>query len=150
MRPGLRESKHGRSLEHMRNMQGAEMSRDRMMATAEKLLHYCREGQEARGLDELYHPDCVSVEAMAGPDGSRAAQGIDAIRAKHAWWAGAFEMHGGSVEGPFPHGDDRFAVIFAVDATERATGKRTSMQEVAIYSVDADGRVIREEFFCGA
>jgi hypothetical protein len=125
------------------------MSRETMLRTAETLVRYCREGQEATGLEELYRPDCVSVEAMAGPDGSPEARGIEAIRAKHAWWADSFEMHGGSVEGPFPHGEDRFAVIFAMDATERASGRRAAMKEVGLYTVDADGRVIREEFFYG-
>jgi ketosteroid isomerase-like protein len=47
---------------------------------------------------------------------------------------------------PFLHGDDRFAVIFDIDATEKATGQRMPMREVAVYHV-ADGRIVREEFF---
>jgi ketosteroid isomerase-like protein len=68
------------------------------------------------------------------------------VRQKHAWWYGAFEVHDAGVEGPFPHGDDRFALIFDIDATNRATGERTRMKEVAVYHV-RDGRIVREEFF---
>jgi ketosteroid isomerase-like protein len=72
--------------------------------------------------------------------------GLAAIKGKHAWWQDNFEMHGGDVDGPFPHGDDRFAVIFEVDATMKATGQRSRMREVAVYHVK-DGLIVREEFF---
>ena len=35
---------------------------------AKTLVEYCNTGQEARGLDELYAPHAVSVEAMVPPD----------------------------------------------------------------------------------
>jgi ketosteroid isomerase-like protein len=56
------------------------------------------------------------------------------------------EVHSAEVEGPFLHGDDRFAVIFDIDATDKASGQRMPMREVAVYHV-ADGRIVREEFF---
>ncbi len=114
---------------------------------AEALVAHCREGTEAEGLRTLYHPDAVSVEAaaMPGADG-REASGLDAIRAKHDWWASAMEVHSASTSEPFLHGEDRFALIFEVDATERASGQRRQMREVAVYTV-ADGQIVREEFF---
>jgi ketosteroid isomerase-like protein len=117
------------------------------ITVADRLAEYCRSGQEARALDELYHPDAVSVEAapMPGAD-SAEVRGLDAIRRKHAWWNDAFEVHEASVDGPFPHGTDRFALVFAFEATQRATGQRSGMREVAVYTV-ADGRIVREEFF---
>ncbi len=124
------------------------MSRDAMLATADKLVEYCRTQQEARGLDELYHPDAVSVESVAQEGGGpRETVGIEGIRGKHVWWAENFEVHGGSVDGPHPHGDDRFALIFDMDATHRASGQRSKMHEIGVYTTDADGRIIREEFF---
>jgi ketosteroid isomerase-like protein len=118
-----------------------------LMAVANKLVENCRTGQEAAGLDALYHPDAVSVEAMAMPgQETGAVTGIAAIKAKHDWWYGAFEMHSTTAEGPFLHGADRFAVIFGMDTTERATGTRMQMREVAIYTVAA-GKITREEFF---
>ena len=113
----------------------------------EQLVTYCRAGDTATGLDTLYAADAVSVEAAANPEtGSAVTEGLDGIRGKHAWWDENFEVHSASVDGPFPHGDDRFGVIFELDATEKATGKRNAMKELAIYHV-ADGKIVREEFF---
>jgi ketosteroid isomerase-like protein len=122
------------------------MGSNALSAVANRLVELGRSGQTAQGLDELYAPDVVSVEAAAMPGMPAAITGLDALRAKHAWWYGAFEVHGGEIDGPFLHGEDRFAVIYAMDATERATGKRTSMKEVGVYTV-ANGRIVREEFF---
>lgn len=110
---------------------------------AAALVDGCRAGTEEANLDRLYAPDAVSVEARDNGNG-RVAEGLDAIRAKHAWWAENAEVHAAEVEGPFPDGDDRFAVIFRMDAT--LFGERSQMAEVAVYTV-AGGRIVREEFF---
>ena len=124
------------------------MSREKMLETAEALVRLCREGREAEALDTLYDPGCVSVEANTPGEMSEAA-GLEAIRGKHAWWSENFELHDATVEGPFPHGPDRFAVIFGMDTTEKATGTRSQMREVAVYTVTPAGRIRREEFFYG-
>ena len=113
---------------------------------AEALVEGCRTGQEGRNLDRLYHPDAVSVEPADFSGAGRETRGIEGIRGKHAWWSAAFETHSSSAEGPFLHGDDRFAVIFDVDATDKASGKRMPMREVGVYHVSA-GKIMREEFF---
>ncbi len=117
-----------------------------LISVAEKLVAYCQANNEAKGLEELYAPDAVSVEALEMPGAGRDAVGIDAIRGKHDWWNSAFEAHETSAEGPFLCGDDRFAVIFSMDVTEKATGDRQKSQEVGIYTVK-DGKIVREEFF---
>jgi ketosteroid isomerase-like protein len=121
-----------------------------LMKTAEALVAHCRNGTEAEGLNTLYHPDCVSVEAMGMGGGPREFSGLDAIRGKHDYWNATNEVTGGSVDGPFPHGDDRFAVIFDMSGREKATGKEFAMREVAVYHVDPAGKITREEFFYGA
>ncbi|MGS4946885.1 SnoaL-like domain-containing protein [Meridianimarinicoccus sp. RP-17] len=113
---------------------------------AQALVDGCRAGTEEANLERLYAPEAVSVEAQDTGNG-RVAEGLDAIRAKHAWWAENATVHAAEVEGPFNHGDDRFAVIFRIDAT--LFGERTRMAEVAIYTV-ADGRIVREEFYYGS
>lgn len=115
---------------------------------AKELVAGCREGRERANLDRLYAPDAVSVEAM-DMGGGRETRGLAAIHGKHDWWEGAFITHGLTVEGPFLHGDDRFAVIFGMDTENRETGERTQGREVAVYHV-ADGRIVREEFFYSA
>jgi len=117
---------------------------------AKRLVAVCRAGEERTALDTLHAADAVSVEAAAMPGGmGREAAGLDAIRAKHDWWDGAMEVHSAEVDGPYLHGEDRFAVIFTVDATDRTSSERRRMRAVAVYTV-ADGRIRREEFYYGA
>ncbi|MEM9050070.1 MAG: nuclear transport factor 2 family protein [Pseudomonadota bacterium] len=113
---------------------------------ADALVAHCKAGREAEALTQLYAPNAVSVEATAFDGGDRETAGIDGIRGKHAWWDANFEVHGGAVDGPFLHGPDRFAVIFEIDATHKASGSRNPMKEVALYTV-ADAKIVREEFF---
>jgi ketosteroid isomerase-like protein len=98
-------------------------------------------------LDTLYAEDCVSVEAacMPGNDSPETA-GLDAIRAKHAWWEAEMEFLSGTIEGPHLHGDDRFALVFKSVIREKSSGTEIPMEEVAIYTV-RDGKIAREEFF---
>lgn len=123
------------------------MSVDTLKAVADTLVEYCKTQQEEKGLSELYDPGAISVEAMAMPGMDRASEGVDAIRGKHAWWNENFEVHSAEVQGPFLHADDRFAVIFSLDATNKANGERSAMQEVGLYTINAAGKIVREEFF---
>ncbi len=115
---------------------------------ANELVAGCREGRERANLNMLYASDAVSVEA-ADMGGGREMQGMAGIIGKHDWWESTQTVHAMTVDGPFLHGDDRFAVIFAMDVEDKATGKRTDFREVAIYHV-RNGRIVREEFFYGA
>ncbi|MEX3016245.1 SnoaL-like domain-containing protein [Gymnodinialimonas hymeniacidonis] len=113
---------------------------------ANTLVEACRTQNEASLLENHYHPDAVSVEAADFSGMGRETKGVDGIKGKHEWWVSNFEVHGGDVQGPFLHGDDRFAVIFSMDVTKKASGERSQMSEVAIYHV-ADGKIVREEFY---
>jgi ketosteroid isomerase-like protein len=115
---------------------------------ANELVAGCREDRARENLERLYAPDAVSVEAM-DMGGGRETHGLAGIHGKHDWWEGAFISHGLTVEGPFLHGDDRFAVVFGMDTTDKATGQRSQGREVAVYHVK-DGRIVREEFFYSA
>ncbi len=113
---------------------------------ANTLVEACRTQNEASLLDNHYHADAVSVEAADFSGMGRETQGVDGIKGKHEWWASNFDVHGGDVQGPFLHGEDRFAVIFSMDVTEKASGERSQMSEVAVYHV-ADDKIVREEFY---
>ncbi len=114
---------------------------------ADTLVAANRENKTADLLANHYAADAVSVEATSmDPSQSRTSEGLEAIRGKHAWWESAMTVHSAKVEGPFLHGEDRFAVIYEIDATEKESGRRNEMREVAIYHVK-DDKIVREEFF---
>lgn len=112
---------------------------------ANELVAGCRENRAQANLDRLYAPDAVSVEAM-DMGGGTTTSGLAGIHGKHDWWEASFDTHSVTVDGPFLHGDDRFAVIFGMDTTNKATGVRSQGREVAVYHVK-DGKIVREEFF---
>jgi ketosteroid isomerase-like protein len=111
-----------------------------------KLVALCREGKGEECKDTLYASDIVSVEASAPPGGDRTARGIEAVRAKSKWWVDNHTVHKSEAFGPYPHGDDRFAVRFVYDITHKPTDKRFVMDEVAVFTV-TNGKISKEEFF---
>jgi len=108
--------------------------------TAQKFVELIRNGEMERIYADYYQPDVLSVEA----DGE-AFHGMEGITKKNAWWDSTFEMHSMDVEGPYPHGDS-FALKFGMDITERKSGQRSQMSEIAVYKL-RDGRVAEERFF---
>ncbi|MBX2854508.1 MAG: nuclear transport factor 2 family protein [Rhodobacteraceae bacterium] len=127
-------------------MTNASNAKQQLREIADQLVAHCKANTEAEALTTLYAPDAVSVEATDMSGAGAESAGVEAIRAKHEWWSGAMEVHDATVEGPFHHGDDRFGVIFSVDATTRESGKRSQMRELGIYTV-SNGKITREEFF---
>jgi ketosteroid isomerase-like protein len=112
---------------------------------ANALVAGCRKNRTRENLDKLYSPDAVSVEPT-DMGGGREAAGLAAIHGKHDWWEASFDVPALTVEGPFLHGDDRFAVVFDMETVNKASGERRKDREVGIYHVK-DGKIVREEFF---
>jgi ketosteroid isomerase-like protein len=110
-----------------------------------KYVALCKEGKNEVILDELFSKDAVSVEAGAPPGQDRTARGLEAIRGKSKWWRENHIVHKAEVSGPYPH-DDRFAVRFVYDVTNKPSNKRFSMDEVGLFSV-SNGKIVKEEFF---
>ena len=110
---------------------------------AEAFAALCREDRGGEAAERFWADDVVSLEAMEGP--MARLEGREAVLGKHAWWEGAFDVHGGAVEGPFVHGD-QFALRFELDATNRETGERSTMREIGLYTVSG-GKVVEERFF---
>ena len=105
----------------------------------------CQQGKADTCLDELYAKNAVSVEAVPPPGMERTAKGLDAIRAKGKGWQESHVVHSAEVTGPFPN-DNRFAVHFVFDVTDKPTGQRMTMDEVGLFTIE-DGKITREEFF---
>jgi len=122
------------------------MFNDTLKKIADAVVEANRIGDVEPLLNERYAPDCVSVEAAQMGEMPRAAEGLDAIRAKHAWWNANMDMHGGTVEGPYLFEPDRFAVRFTMDITDKTSGERSQAAEIGVYSIK-DGKIVREEFF---
>lgn len=118
-----------------------------LMKIGQKVVDMNNEGKYDELFAELYVPDAVSVEAAPMP-GKESAEdaGMEAIMAKGEWWFANNEIHEFSAQGPFVHGTDRFCVIFDMDTTNKQSGERGKMREVATYYVNEDGKITREEF----
>ncbi len=87
--------------------------------------------------------DIVSYEAMEGP--MAVCRGKDAVKQKGQWWQDNHEVHGGSIEGPYVNGD-QFALRFKFDVTTKASGERSTMDEVGLYTVK-NGKISEERFY---
>jgi hypothetical protein len=115
---------------------------------AQQLVEMCRKGQFMEAVNAHYAPNIVSVEPMSmGPSMPQEARGLDAVRRKGEWWVANHEIHAMNASGPFVHGD-QFIVIFDMDVTNKADGKRHKGSEAGVYTV-ANDKVVREEFFYG-
>ena len=115
---------------------------------AQQLVEFCQQGQNTQAVETLYANDAVSVEAAdsGSADMPREMRGLDTLRKKNQWWIENHEVHSASTEGPYPHGDDRFAAIFEFDVTHKPSGQRMQMKEVGVFTV-ANDKITREEFF---
>lgn len=101
---------------------------------AKKYVDLYKEGKNEECLDTLFAVDAVSVEAAAPPGADRSAKGLEAIRGKSKRWTNNHTVHKAEVFGPYPH-DDRFAVRFLYDVTNKPSGKRFTMDEVGLFTV---------------
>jgi ketosteroid isomerase-like protein len=114
---------------------------------ANKLVEMCKQGKN-REAKSLYAEDAVSVEAFAPPGMDRVSRGLAAIRAKGEWWNANHEIHSATVAGPWPL-DDKFIVGFKFEVTHKPSGRRMTMEEMGLYSVE-NGKIVREEYFYNA
>jgi len=111
-----------------------------------RLVQLCNDGKAADAVEELYAPNVVSIEGQGSDAMPARMEGIDAIRGKGAWWFENHEIHSSAAEGPYcGHRDDQFVVRFQMDVTPTATGERTQLDEVGLYTV-TNGKVVQEEF----
>jgi hypothetical protein len=115
-----------------------------LQSTAERFVDLCRHGKNFDVMRTMYAPDIVSVEG----DGKQTA-GQGPVIKKSEDWVSNKTFNGETVAGPFYNtaNPDQFAVYFTLDVTPKATGKRVILEEVAVYTVNADDKITREQFF---
>jgi hypothetical protein len=75
---------------------------------------------------------------------SMAWKGKPAVLAKYRTWEADHEIHDMKLEGPWV-GATGFALKYQVDVTQKSTGQRHRMEEIAVYTV-RNGQIVREEF----
>ena len=112
---------------------------------AQGLVSLCKQGQFMEATSRYYGDDIVSVEAMGEP---AEMHGIEARHGKDKWFSENMEVHEMKVEGPYVNGD-QFAVHFTLDTTMKTTGKRSTMDEIAVYTVK-DDKIVHERFLYGS
>src|SRR5437867_3166688 len=110
---------------------------------AHKFVELCRQGKNFDVMRTLYSPTIVSVEG----DGKETA-GQGPVIKKSEDWVADKTFDGETVAGPFFNSanPNQFTIYFTFDVTPKATGKRITLEEVAIYTVK-DDKITREQFF---
>lgn len=117
------------------------------MNIANELVELCRQGKNKEVLERLFSEDIVSVESAAPQGGGeREVRGLEAVKAKGQHWESDHEIHKAVVEGPWPHGNSKFAVRFCYEVTNKPSNQRFELDEIAVYTVES-GKIVREEFF---
>ena len=112
----------------------------------QKLVALCKAGKGMEAVETLYADDIVSIEAQDFEGMPARMEGLEAIKGKNQWWYDNHEVHSLVTTGPFVgHSPDHFIVEFEIDVTAKASGERTQMREVGLYTVK-DGKVAQEEF----
>lgn len=112
---------------------------------ANGLVNLCRQGKNMEAVEKYYSDKIVSVESGSSPNVPAEMKGIEAVKGKNRWWLDNHEVHSEEANGPFI-GEEQFAVEYKMDVTQKASGKRFQMQEMALYTVEG-GKIVREHFF---
>jgi ketosteroid isomerase-like protein len=112
---------------------------------ANGLVDLCRQGKNLEAIKKYYSDNIVSVESGSSANMPAEIKGIEAVRGKNQWWLDNHQVHSEEVNGPFV-GEKQFAVEFTMDVSQKASGKRFQMREMALYTVE-DGKIVHEHFF---
>jgi hypothetical protein len=115
-----------------------------VQSVATRFVELCRQGKNFDVMRTMYAPNIVSVEG----DGKETT-GQGPVIKKSEDWVADKTFNGETVAGPFYNGasPDQFAVYFTLDITPKATGKRITLEEVGVYTVNEDDLITREQFF---
>src|ERR1700749_1769831 len=109
-----------------------------VQSVGKKFVELCRAGKNFDVMRPMYAPDIVSVEG----DGKETA-GQGPVIKKSEDWVSDKEFNGETVAGPFFNGEntDQVVVYFTLDITPKATGKRITLEEVGVYTVNKDDKI---------
>lgn len=111
------------------------------LEVANRLVELMRAGKAGDAERDLLAADIESVEGLGV---SQAWKGRKAVLEKYRSWEADHDIHEMNVEGPWV-GATGFAVKYRIDVTQKSTGQRQQMEEIAVYTL-RDGKITREEF----
>lgn len=104
-----------------------------------------REGRFEEAGERYWSQDVVSIEPMAMGDMPAETRGLEALRAKGAWWYANNTVVEFAAAGPYVHGD-QFALAFTMKIQPKPIGEVGGGDEIGLYTV-RDGRIVEERFF---
>ena len=111
---------------------------------AKEFVELCNQGKNFDVMHTMYAPDIASVE----PTG-QATVGKEAVIKKSEVWAASVTIHGETVLGPFFSAPNQFATKTTYEITRKDSGKRVTLEEITVYTVNQDDLIVREQFFFG-
>lgn len=112
-----------------------------LKGVGKSFVELCNQGKNFDVMRTMYSPSIVSVEG----DGTETVGRDSVIRKSEVWQADNL-IHTSRVRGPFFNGPDRFAVHFTTEVTQKGTGRRLTLEEVGVYTVEGDA-ITREQFY---
>ena len=112
-----------------------------LRSVATRFVDLCNQGKNFDVMRSMYAPTITSVES----DGHETIGQQEVIQ-KSEIWAAQNAIHSERVRGPYYSDARRFAVHFTFEVTRKDSGKRETLEEVGVYTVELD-RITREEFF---
>lgn len=110
---------------------------------ANRWAELCRKGDFQTCYQELYSPQCVSIE----PEGAQweRAEGMEEMAKKGAMWNEmVLETHGAEIGDPVV-AENFFSARQSMDVTFKEGG-RQNFEELSLYEVQ-DGKIVKEQFF---
>lgn len=113
-----------------------------VQSVAKRFMELCNQGKNFEVMETLYAPDIVSVEANG-----QEFKGQRPVIDKSKNWVADKTFDFQAVRGPYFSGPNQFAVHFTHKVTPKATGKQVTLEEIAVYTVNASDKITREQFF---
>jgi hypothetical protein len=112
-----------------------------LQTVAKQFVAMCNQGKNFDVMHSMYAPNIVSVE-----NDGKETRDKDPVIEKSKKWGELNAVNSEKVDGPFFSGPNSFAVHYVMDITPKATGKRITIEEVGVYTVEND-KITREQFF---
>jgi hypothetical protein len=98
-------------------------------------------------IDKFYASDVTVKEPVAmPPKTSDTTVGFDAVHQANVEWMEQHEIHDTTLGQPLV-GENQFALYMSFDVTIKAANHRMTMEEMAVYILNTDGKIKHVEFF---